>query len=290
MQRCTRSIVTALLLASAVPSLLAGDAVQRSDDKALREKWHRVYHEIAASLVMQRRATGLDLHDSPLLYYSNPVRTTNQHGSLFLWTEKGRPAVLGSIWSAVDKKQSTLRNISHEFHSLSEDPEIEALIDGQSRWRSGEAGIAWRSLGNAPAPGRTRTVRLSQMRDMARGLTARITAEEENVLRLMPQPVYRYPDDVQGAIDGALFVFALATDPEIAMLIEASADSGEPAWKIAFARFGNLAMEVRHGEKTVWTCERGTPGKSAGKYYLYWRAEQRAADLSDEPAAIQTPK
>jgi len=96
----------------------------------------------------------------------------------------------------------------------------------------------------------------------------------------MPQPLYRYPEDTAGASDGAMFVFALATDPELVLLIEDAADGDKPVWKVAFARFGNLAMAVKDGDQTLWTCERGKPGRSEGRYYLYWRIEQRPADLS----------
>lgn len=121
------------------------------------------------------------------------------------------------------------------------------------------------------------------MRELARRLSASITTEEEkNELRLMPQPLYRYPENVVGAVDGALFVFALATDPELVVLIKQSADADDPVWKVAFARFGNLAMEVKDRDRTLWTCDRGTRGRSAGKYFLKWRVEQRPADLATE--------
>jgi hypothetical protein len=166
-----------------------------------------------------------------------------------------------------------------------EDSKIESLVAGKAQWTSGEPGITWQTLAGTPAPAATRSGRLVQMRAIARRLSASITAEEENELRLLPQPLYRYPDGTAGAVDGALFVFALATDPELVLLIEDVADSDTRVWKVAFARFGNLAMAVKDGDHTLWTCERGTPGKSAGKYYLHWRVEQRPADLVHEPAA-----
>lgn len=261
------------------------DSPEKPADAALREKWQKVYREIAESLEMRHDKTKLLLHDAPLLYYSNPVRGTDQHGTMFLWTEEGRPAVLGSVWSGMDRQKPTLRNITHEFHSLVEDSKIESLVDGKTRWTSGERGIAWQALAGTPAPEATRTGRLVQMRVIARRLSASITAEEKNELRLLPQPLYRYPDKTAGAVDGAVFVFALATDPELVLLIEASADADTRVWKVAFARFGNLAMAVKDGERTLWTCERGTPGRSAGKYYLYWRVEQRPAELENSPAA-----
>ena len=74
-----------------------------------------------------------------------------------------------------------------------------------------------------------------------------------------------------------LFAFAMTTDPELLVLLEDREMAGKPAWHIAFARFGNKGMKVSDGERTVWSCEQGAPGRSDGKYYLRWRAEEMPA-------------
>jgi hypothetical protein len=247
----------------------------------LRDRWQQVYLKIAGGIEMRRGEVALQLEPAPLLFYTNPVRLNQQHGSIFLWTEGGRPAVFGSIWSAVNRNDSSVRFVTHEFHSLSESANVSARKDGASLWNSGEAGIAWLSLDPSPAPAASRPARLVQMRQLARRIRARITAEEASDLRLMTNPLYRYPDSAIGC-DGALFAFCLATDPELILLVEANLAANKPAYKVACARFGNLAMEVADGDKRIWTCDRGTPGRSEGKYYLRWRAEEMPAN----PAAL----
>ena len=271
-------ILVALVLA---PLAAADEPSAPSDaEKALRHKWQGVYLEIAQSLEMCSGETKLTLHDKPLLFYTNPVRATDQHGTIFLWTDQGRPAVFGSVWSALNRTDTSLRNITHEWHSLVEEPDVQAVRGGQTDWTSGEPGVAWQTLADSPAPASSRAARLVQMRTLARGLAVSITAESETELRLMTQPLYRYPEKSAGAIDGAIFVYSLATDPELILLVEASEPADKSEYRIACARFGNLAMAVKSGERTLWTCDRGTPGQSNGKYYLHWRVEQRKADLS----------
>lgn len=286
--RVAIAFMTAMFcIAANLPAQQAEEATRKPADAALREKWQKVYREIAESLEMRHRQIRLDLHAVPLLYYSNPVRNNDQHGTMFLWTEEGRPAVLGSVWSAIDRRNAGFRIITHEFHSLADDSEIQSSIGGQLHWASGEPGIAWRTLEEVaamPAPADTRAARLVQMRALARRFSAKISGEEETELRLMPQPLYRYPENIPGGVDGGLFVYSLATDPELVLLIEQSKDSEGSLWKVAFARFGNLAMEVKDGDRTLWTCERGTVGRSDGKYFLRWRVEQRPADLEAVPA------
>jgi hypothetical protein len=268
-------------------SLVAAEepATPNDGEQALREKWQAMYLATAQSFDMREGETKLALHDKPILFYTSPVRTNDQHGSLFLWTHEGRPAVIGSIWSGLNVKDRALRNVTHEFHSLSERPDVQAARGGpglsksQAQWSAGEPGIAWLTLVGSPAPASSRAGRLSQMRAAARRLTASITAVEASELRLMPQPLYRYPEKTPGSLDGALFVFALATDPELIVLIEQT-DDAQAAMRVAFARFGNLPMSVKDDERELWSCDKGTPGRSEGKYYLHWRIEQRKADLS----------
>ena len=115
------------------------------------------------------------------------------------------------------------------------------------------------------------------MRSIARRYSATIQIEGESDLRLMPQPLFRYAEGTASVIDGAIFDFAMTTDPELLLLLEARETSGKPAWHIAFARFGNKGMTVKEGDRTVWSCEQGSPGISDGKYYLRWRAGEMSA-------------
>lgn len=272
----------ALPIALLVPAIGGAEepASEAAAESAIREKWQAVYREVAQSLEMRHGETKLALRESPLLFYTNPVRTTGQHGAIFLWTDEGRPAVFGSIWSAIDRKDPALRNVSHEWHSLLESPDVSAMQNDKQLWSSGEPGVEWQALVDSPVPAESRAGRLLQMRSLARRLTARIIAEEATDLRLMTQPLYRYPESKSGPLDGAVFVFVLATDPELIVSIEAQTSGRNSQYRIAFARFGNLAMEVKDGDSTLWTCDRGTPGRSEGKYYLHWRVEQRPAELT----------
>lgn len=248
------------------------------DDKAVREKWQQVYERIAGTFQMRRGDTVLALEKSPLLFYTNPVRTHQQHGTIFLWTHNGRPVVFGSIWSAVNRNDASVRFVTHEFHSLADTPDVSGRQEGVGIWSSGEAGIAWQSLANSPAPAATRTARLVQLRQLTRRLSARITSEEATDLRLMPNPLYRYPEQAAGALDGGLFAFCLTTDPELIVLLEADTSAKSPAYRVAFARFGNQAMELKDGDKQLWSCDRGEVGRADGKYYLRWRAEEMPAN------------
>ncbi len=246
-----------------------------------------LYAQEAASIQMRIAGTSehvLDLHQEPLLTYNNPVRRNQQHGALFLWTDHGRPALIGSILSGVVVVDSGVRNITHEWHSLS--TELAVARRGEKElWTADEPGIAWQSLtGHAP-PHASRPLRLTQMRQIVRTLTATI-ASEEGDLRLLTQPLYRYPEDAPGVLDGAVFAFVMGTDPELFVLLEARSVAAtlrvaSPEWSVAFARFTHIPVTVKAGDAVLWDCDKATPYKRTGKYYLMWKADRRPATLTE---------
>jgi hypothetical protein len=87
-----------------------------ADDDADREaaqvkRWRAFYQQRAEKFVVTCDDRPLDLVPEPIQAYSNPVRGAAQHGTIHLWLDQGRPAVIGSIWSAIDPKNNAQRNL-----------------------------------------------------------------------------------------------------------------------------------------------------------------------------------
>jgi hypothetical protein len=261
----------------------AGTAVEPDGEKKVRDDWHKLYVDTAKAITMRRGENTLAMLDQPLLVYTNPVRVNDQNGAIFLWTEGGRPAVIGSIWSSVNRQNPAIRFVTHEWHSLSIDPNVTATRDDAQLWRSSEPGITWQRLESEPSPAATAPQRLVQMRSIVRRYSVAIEVDGESDLRLLERPLYRYPAQIDDAVDGAIFAFTMTTDPELVILLEDRQERDKTAWHIAFARFGNKAMKVKTGDLTVWSCEAGAPGYSDGRYYLRWRVAEMPAVLNSEP-------
>jgi hypothetical protein len=272
--------IVAALLALLVAEV--GTAVEPDADKKVREDWQKLYVDTAKAITMRRGENTLTMLEQPLLVYTNPVRVNDQNGAIFLWTEGGRPAVIGSIWSSVNRQNPAIRFVTHEWHSLSVDPNVTAMRDDVLLWTSNEPGIAWQRLDGEPSPAATAPQRLVQMRSLVRRYSVAIEVEGESDLRLLERPLYRYPTQADGAGDGAIFAFTMTTDPELLILLEDRQEQDKTAWHIAFARFGNKAMKVKAGDLTVWSCEAGAPGYSDGRYYLRWRVAEMPAVLNPE--------
>jgi hypothetical protein len=100
------------------------------------------------------------------------------------------------------------------------------------------------------------------MRTLAGQFSARLMDERRNragerqELRLLTQPLYRYPTAEGEVLDGALFAIVMGTDPEVFLLLEARRVSDGPTWRYAFARMNVDAMTVSFKEQEVWRAEK----------------------------------
>jgi hypothetical protein len=187
----------------------------------------------------------LQFQREPVLRWPNPTRETPE-GATFIWTLDGRPEAIACIW-----KHGIL---SLAFHSLSTD-KLSAHDGQQVVWHPESAGISLESFADAPQPADSATKRLSQMKDLARRFTCRITGDRDGEeLRLLPRPLYRYQTERNDLIDGALFAFVQGTDPEVILILEARRrEGGQPDWKYAITRRSMLALEADFDGKRVWS-------------------------------------
>src|SRR5207253_10962794 len=91
------------------------------------------------------------------------------------------------------------------------------------------------------------------MRALADRFTASVTfRKDKSALRRLTAPVYRYGDEKRGPVDGAVFAFAQATDPEVLLLLEARVSRGTPQWQYALARQTMWVLEVEYDGRPIW--------------------------------------
>ena len=187
--------------------------------------------------------------DGPIQRWSNPlVRIVD--ATVFLWTRDGRPAVVSQVADVTDE------GVWQEFQSLTTEPLL-GTRDGQSYWAPTAAGIKWERAPTTEAPAATPELRRVQMRKIAERFRVADLFEfkEPNQLRLLATPLYRYSAPKAGVRDGALFSYALGTDPEVLLLIEAQQEGDAETWKVAFARLTGFACRATLDDKEFWSCK-----------------------------------
>jgi hypothetical protein len=199
----------------------------------------------------------LEMQPDPAFTWTNLVGDTAQYGHIFVWSWRGRPEAIGTIFSTSDGQGG--RKLIHEFHTLSERRLFPVTPEYSAYEWTPEKGLSLDRLEDAPAPAASAAARLRQMRDMARSYSVEtINAEGAKFdLRLLPTPVARYDSPPEGVVDGALFalVMSVGTDPEAILLIEArERDPGQPAaWEAAVARFSDRDVTVRRNGRVHWS-------------------------------------
>jgi hypothetical protein len=190
----------------------------------------------------------LTLQPTPILRWSNPV-VGEIYGNVFVWTDSGRPAVVGSFL----KWFSPHTHGADELHSLASGP-LRVFKDKEQVWRPDKRGVEWRPLDDPPAPGASAAIRLQQLRRLSRMFSCEKTSREHETspLRLLTQPVYRYSSPEHDVQDGAMFAFVLGTDPEAFLIIEAIDAGGDVGWQYTVARMNSDKLVMRRGDELVW--------------------------------------
>ena len=115
-------------------------------------------------------------------------------------------------------------------------------------------GRPWAPLPDAPAPAASKPRRLTQMRQLARRFQAGKLREsqEPDMQRLLPQPIYRYQNMEAKVVDGAVFTFVEATDPEALVLLEAVSDADGGQWRYAVARMTSSPTRFLLDGELIW--------------------------------------
>jgi hypothetical protein len=201
----------------------------------------------------------LVLKKEPVFEWTNPIRSTPQQGAVFLWLRDGRPSAVGSIFSFKDPSLPG-RRVSHELLALDREKLLVARPkDALNEWKP-QTGLDRKELPDAGTAATTAGARLKQMRRLAQEFSGHETNEDEKRedLRLLPAPLYRYPEAKDGVVDGALFLLVSTegTDPEVWLLIEARKVGDTIRWEYACGRFSNRNLYVRHKDKEVWSSVR----------------------------------
>ncbi|HET6880600.1 MAG TPA: hypothetical protein VFI31_10620 [Pirellulales bacterium] len=138
--------------------------------------------------------------------------------------------------------------LTYEFVSLTPQKFDMKRALGVAHWMPHSTDLSMSELKEAPAPANTLKARQSQMRELARRFTAEEKLGSESIsLRLLAQPIDRYDDKMAGILDGAVFVFANGTNPEMGLLLECS----EKQWSFGTFRLASAALFAQFDGESI---------------------------------------
>jgi hypothetical protein len=185
----------------------------------------------------------------PIFRLDNPV-TQVKDSAIFLWTdvETGRPE------ATIQMFRAPTGYWVHDWTSLSASP-IVAEVGALVKWRP-KPGLDFHPVPDAPAPAATPQARLRQLRALAEEFSATddFLGGGWTQLRLLPKPWLRYGKAGSGVEDGALFAFAIGTDPEVFLMIESRPNpAGGRRWEYALAPMTSFEVRASWKGNPVWT-------------------------------------
>ncbi len=198
------------------------------------------------------------LQTEPVLRFTNPVGITKD-GAIFLWFgEDGHPEVAIQAFLMRDGIWG------HDFTSLSKTPLVVEKA-GHTAWRPSR-GLEFKPVSDAPRPADSAEPRLRQMKALVEGIEVSddFRSKGWQALRPMPKPFARYGKPGTAILDGGLFSFALGTDPEAFLMLEAVQGKDGAEWQFAFAPQTIYALKASWKGKDVWEVPlRRKPDKGA---------------------------
>jgi hypothetical protein len=200
----------------------------------------------------------------PLLTFGDLARK-HENGTLWAWGEKGRPLAFVELFRGEDPRWVHAATLTSTERIV--------MTTSDASWTPEKTQIEFAAIPDAPAPADKEAQRLRQIKDLARRFTAFENWEgQRHELRLLVQPVWRYSDAKQMLQDGAVFVLAHGTNPEILLFIEAQGKTLETsAWKFGAVRSGSAELHLAIDEKEVWKIEPapGIVGRARDPYWLF---------------------
>jgi hypothetical protein len=233
-----------------------GDPAASEEPKKLNELIEKsvYWYDVFPAADSTTRLTPL-----PVMRWRNVARGQEGEAMMVVWPYNGRPVAMASIypWQGA---------MSHEFDSLSRENKVIARDKERVIWSPETAGVEFKDVPAAPKPAKTHAERLRQMKAIAERFKATMTGwqgddKDQEELRLLPRPLYRY--DLKGVkepdpnlLDGALFAYVQGTDPEVVLVLEAIGMAKESAWQYAFVRATSGGLEVKLGRQVVWTARK----------------------------------
>ena len=203
--------------------------------------------------------TALKLQEKPIYLWTNPTRNNVQEGAVYVWMKDDRPEVIATVFSHPERGSTSVRSVTHEFHSLSR--KVFDHSHPAQRWKP-RAGIETKPVEGAPSVPKSSTRRKLQVKALARDFTAHsMSLNQDNriQLRMLPSPIMTYQPKDDKVLEGSLFVLAagVGTDPEVILMIEAVKHEDAYRWEYAVCRYSDQNLYVQHKKKEIWSSVRG---------------------------------
>ena len=259
---CTRALLAvAIILTWSMPNHAQLPKPADDTDRVNAERSSRVMKEMrmlakALKIVRQGAKPGESekLIEEPLFRHNGLARIY-EDGTTWAWGAKGRPIAFCKLFTS-----NSEAGFWTYCNALTSTDLIEMYRGDERIWYPQSVGIAFKPFSDFPSPSEKSTVRLRQMKELARRFSAHEVIyppvslmKSRHELQLKPQPVHRYDDTDQSIVDGAVFIIAHEAEPEMILLIEAIKPNGKLSWQFGAVGIGGAEFHLALDGAEVYT-------------------------------------
>jgi len=219
----------------------ADEGSQKSDleasSKRRLEAMREAINDLKFSSPDIKAEAALRMGKGPLLRYNDQTRNLLD-ATVWRVGKIGRPTAVVTL--EIYGKTDAAPALVYEFVSLS--PGRFSMESPRGpRWTPSGTDLKMAALTNAPRAADSKTARLAQMRQAARRFEVREEYRGDKVeCRLLATPIDRYDGGERDRLDGAMFIFANGTNPEVGLLVECR----DNEWSYGMFRLGGAALSA----------------------------------------------
>jgi hypothetical protein len=211
-------------------------------------------HSSRETVVNVQTEDGLErakLIPTPVFRYSDQPRRIVD-ASLWAWMQDGRLIAFQKIEAVLTADDELLWQYCFASFTSSQ---LDVRWPRASRFRTTAPGVVFHSFPKAPTPSEKSFVRLQQMKQLARRFHATISDQpdgsDEEVMRLLPKPVFVYPRKPAAPTLGVFGLTSNGTNPDAYVILQLASDSDELRWKYGTRRMTTGAVKVTLNGKEV---------------------------------------
>jgi hypothetical protein len=195
------------------------------------------------------------LDASAMLRWSNPLGDVAD-GLMSVYTTgtNERPAVISHIYV----HGPALNGLEMQEFADVHPGEVELHRGQRKVWSPAERYSRFVALGDGPKPSENPALRFAQIKKVAArfeiidGFRGTNNKVEPQQLRMLARPTYRYGKPEGPIIDGAVFTFVVATDPEACLLVEIHRNVDATTWQYAVVPMTIYSLDAKLDGTTVW--------------------------------------
>jgi hypothetical protein len=247
------------------PALILGedDAQKTAAIRGMRDEIAR----LKITVERDGKPVPADFKSEPILHYTDPERKFPD-ATLWAWTLDGQPVLFSKLEHMGGNPPQSQYCIA-----TSQDARITVRWPNGNAWKSQKAGIDFQKIDDhTDLPQKTPQLRLIQLRTIAKRFHATTTDHENQneEMRLLPQPILRYSNPQRSIVDGSVFALTSnGTNPDALLLVQIrQADGSQASWEFGVVGMTGDAVAVDLNGKSVYQ-HPGKPGPGDHGYWLW---------------------